>query len=66
MARIPTTKKIPHWIAYSPDGRYVFVTQESIGVDPGAVDVIDLTTRTKVASTPVPLQPTGIAVLRLP
>jgi DNA-binding beta-propeller fold protein YncE len=66
VARIPTTKKIPHGIAYSPDGRYAFVTQESIGVDPGAVDVIDLTTRTKVATTPVPLQPTGITVLRLP
>ena len=66
VARIPTTKKIPHGIAYSPDGRYAFVTQESIGVDPGAVDVIDLTTRTTVASTPVPLQPTGITVLRLP
>lgn len=64
--RIPTTKKLPHGIAYSPDGRYAFITQESIGVDPGAVDVIDLKTRTKVATAPVPLQPTGIAVLRLP
>jgi DNA-binding beta-propeller fold protein YncE len=66
VARIPTTKKIPHGVAYSPDGRYAFITQESIGIDPGAVDVIDLTTRTKVATTPVPLQPTGITVLRLP
>jgi hypothetical protein len=30
------------------------------------VDVIDLTTRTTVATAPVPLQPTGITVLRLP
>ena len=66
VARIPTTKKIPHGIAFSPDGRFAFVTQESIGVDPGAVDVIDLTTRTRVASAPLPLQPTGITVLRLP
>ncbi len=66
VARIPTTKKLPHGIAFSPDGRYAFVTQESIGVDPGAVDVIDLTTRTRVASAPLPLQPTGITVLRLP
>ncbi|MGH7538173.1 MAG: YncE family protein [Gemmatimonadales bacterium] len=66
VARIPTTKKIPHGVAYSPDGRYAFVTQESIGIDPGAVDVIDLTTRTRVATTPVPLQPTGIAILPLP
>ncbi len=66
VARIPTTKKIPHGVAYSPDSRYAFISQESIGMDPGAVDVIDLTTLTKVASTPVPLQPTGIVTLRVP
>jgi DNA-binding beta-propeller fold protein YncE len=66
VARIPTTKKIPHGVAYSPDSRYAFVSQESIGMDPGAVDVIDLTTHTKVATAPVPLQPTGIVTLRLP
>ena len=65
-ARIPTTKQIPHGVAYSPDGRYAFISQESIGVDPGAVDVIDLTSRTKVATAPVPLQPTGITLLVLP
>lgn len=66
VARIPTTKKIPHGVAYSPDSRYAFVSQESIGMDPGAVDVIDLTTHTKAATAPVPLQPTGIVTLRLP
>src|SRR5512144_976955 len=66
VARVATTKKIPHGIAYSPDGRYAFVSQESIGVDPGAVDVIDLTTRTRVATAPVPLQPTGITLRVLP
>lgn len=66
VARIATTKKIPHGIAWSPDGRYAFVSQESIGVDPGAVDVIDLTTRTRVATVPVPLQPTGITLRVLP
>jgi DNA-binding beta-propeller fold protein YncE len=66
VARIPTTKKLPHGVAYSPDGRYAFISQESIGMDPGAVDVIDLTTRKQVATAPVPLQPTGIVTLRLP
>jgi YVTN family beta-propeller protein len=61
-ARIATSKKIPHGVAYSPDGRYAFVSVESIGADPGAVDVIDLTTRTRVATAPVAWQPTGIAV----
>ncbi len=61
-ARIPSSKRVPHGIAFSPDGRYAFVTQESVGNDPGAVDAIDLTTLKRVASLPLPRQPTGIAV----
>lgn len=64
LARVPTTKKIVHGVAFSPDGRYAYVTQESIGADPGAVDVIDLTTLTKVSTTPLPAQPTGITILK--
>jgi YVTN family beta-propeller protein len=66
VARIPTSKPFPHGVAYSPDDRYAFISQESKGVDPGAVDVIDLSTKTDVAHAPVPLQPTGITILRLP
>ncbi len=66
VARIPTSKPFPHGVAYSPDDRYAFISQESKGVDPGAVDVIDLTSKTDVAHAPVPLQPTGITILRLP
>jgi len=65
VARIPTTKPFPHGVAYSPDNRFAFVSQESKGVDPGAVDVIDLSTHRHVATIPVPLQPTGITMLRL-
>jgi YVTN family beta-propeller protein len=61
-ARIPTTKRVPHGIAFSPDSRYAFVSQESVGTDPGAVDAIDLRTLTRIATLPLPLQPTGIAV----
>ncbi len=63
LARIPTTKKIVHGVAFSPDSRYAYITQESIGADPGAVDVIDLTTLAKVSTTPLPAQPTGITIL---
>ncbi len=63
-ARIRTTKRVPHGIAFSPDGRWAFVTQESVGSDPGAVDAIDLTTMTLVATLAIPAQPTGIAVWR--
>jgi len=66
IARIPTSKKIVHGVAYSPDGRLAYVSSESVGADPGAVDVIDLTSRKLAASVPVPGQPTGIAVLPTP
>jgi len=64
VVRVPTTKKIVHGVAYSPDGRYAFISQESIGADPGAVDMFDLDARKVVATLPVPAQPTGIAILR--
>ncbi len=66
VAKIATSKPLPHGVAYSPDGRWAFISQESVGIDPGAVDVIDLTTRARVATIPVPRQPTGITILRTP
>jgi DNA-binding beta-propeller fold protein YncE len=66
LAKVPTTKRIVHGIAFSPDSRYAYVSQESIGADPGAIDVIDLSTRQKVFTVPVPAQPTGIVVWRRP
>jgi YVTN family beta-propeller protein len=66
VARIPTSKKIVHGIAYSPDGRLAYVSSESIGADPGAVDVIDLSRRKLLGSVSIPGQPTGITVLQLP
>jgi len=66
VARMPTSKRLPHGVAYAPDGRWAFISVESVGADPGAIDVMDLTNRTRVASAPVPLQPTGLAILRQP
>jgi YVTN family beta-propeller protein len=62
LKRIETSKTIPHGIAYSPDGRYAFVSLESVGTDPAAVDAIDLSTLERVASLPLPPQATGIAI----
>jgi len=64
VARIPTSKPLPHGVAYAPDGTAAFISAESIGADPGAVDVIDLKTRARVASIAVPRQPTGITILQ--
>ena len=65
LARIPTSKKVVHGVAYSPDGRYAYISCESVGADPGAVDVIDLPARKHVGSVAVPGQPTGIAIRML-
>ncbi|HEY3012037.1 MAG TPA: cytochrome D1 domain-containing protein [Gemmatimonadales bacterium] len=63
IARIPTSKKIVHGVAYSPDSRLAYISCESIGADPGAVDVLDLAARKRVATVPIPGQPTGITLL---
>lgn len=64
VARIPTSKKIVHGVAFSPDSRVAYISSESIGADPGAVDMIDLAARKVVASVAVPAQPTGITIAR--
>lgn len=65
-ARVPTSKPVVHGVAFSPDGRVAYISCESVGADPGAVDVVDLSARKVVASVPVPGQPTGIAIRLLP
>jgi YVTN family beta-propeller protein len=65
VARVSTSKKIVHGVAYSPDSRLAYVSCESIGADSGAVDVIDLAARKRVASIAIPGQPTGITILPL-
>jgi DNA-binding beta-propeller fold protein YncE len=64
VARIATTKPIVHGVAWSPDGRYAYISQESVGADPGAVDMVDIAARRVVATIPLPAQPTGITVRR--
>ncbi len=60
VARIPTTRSVTHGVVVSPDGRYAFVSNESVGSLPGSVDVIDLTTRSQVGSVEVGQQAGGI------
>ena len=64
VVRLPTTKKIVHGVAWSPDGGTAYISQESIGADPGAIDVFDLASRKVVSTVPVPAQPTGVSILR--
>jgi DNA-binding beta-propeller fold protein YncE len=60
LARIPATRRNPSGLVISPDSRYAFVTQEGVGSEPGAVDVIDLRARTRVASVDLGQQAGGI------
>ena len=64
LARVKTTKKIVHGVAFSPDGKYAYISQESIGSDPGAIDVVDLATRKVISTVAIPAQPTGITIYR--
>jgi len=59
-ARIPTTRRVASGLTISGDDRYVFVTHEGIGSEPGAVDVIDLRSFQKVATVDIGQQAGGI------
>ncbi len=55
-----------NWTRATPAGRrYAYVSQESIGSDPGAIDVVDLATRKVASSIAIPAQPTGVTILKL-
>jgi DNA-binding beta-propeller fold protein YncE len=59
-ARIPTTRRVVHGAAISSDDRYAFISQEGIGSEPGAVDVIDLRALRKAATIDVGQQAGGV------
>ena len=65
LARIPTSKRVVHGVAITGDDRYAFVTNEGIGSEKATVDVIDLGTRTVVATVEVGQQAGGVDVRRL-
>ncbi len=60
LARLPTQRKVVHGAVVTPDNRYVFISVEGIGSDPGTVEVIDLDTLKIVATLDVPTQAAGI------
>lgn len=59
-ARVATTRRVASGLTISSDDRYAFVTQEGVGSEPGAVDVIDLRALKKVATIDVGQQAGGI------
>jgi DNA-binding beta-propeller fold protein YncE len=65
LARIPTMRKVLHGVVVTPDSRYAFITVEGIGSEPGTVEVIDLQSRTTVATVDTPSQAAGIAFWKM-
>ncbi len=60
VARIATSRPVTHGVVASPDGRYAFVSNESVGSVRGTLDVIDLETLTVVATVELEHQSGGI------
>ena len=50
-----------HGAAVAPDDRYVFISVEGVGSEPGTVEVIDLSTLETAATVDVGEQAAGIA-----
>jgi DNA-binding beta-propeller fold protein YncE len=63
--QVPTTQPITHGVAISSDSRYAFISNEAIGAIRGTVDVIDLRSKQRVASTEVQHQPGGISFWKM-
>lgn len=63
--RVPTTEPVTHGVVASPDGRYVFVTNEAVGATPGTLDVFEVRTLERVASAELRHQPGGIDFWRM-
>jgi DNA-binding beta-propeller fold protein YncE len=61
MARIRSSRDLPHGIAISPDSRYAFVSIEGVGGEPGRVEVVDLAAGERVATVDIGAQASGIA-----
>jgi DNA-binding beta-propeller fold protein YncE len=64
LARVATKRRVVHGVVVTSDDRYAFVTAEGVGSDPGAVEVLDLTTLTIVASLDVASQAGGVDIFR--
>lgn len=60
IARVKTTRTIPHGVAVSDDDRYAFVTLEGVGGEPGTVEVYDLAVHARIDRADVGKQAGGI------
>ncbi len=62
LARSETTRRIPHGVAITSDGRFSLITVEGIGGEPGVVEVYDNDLFQRVAQLDIGKQAGGIAL----
>ena len=62
VARVDTTRRIPHGVAITSDGRFSLVTVEGIGGEPGVVEVYDNGAFRRVGQIDIGKQAGGIAL----
>ncbi|MCP3917590.1 MAG: hypothetical protein GY711_18755 [bacterium] len=65
LARIPSTRRVTHGVAISPDSRYAFVSNEGIGSESGTVDVVDLESNALVSTVGIGLQAGGLTFWKI-
>lgn len=66
VARLPTSRALPHGVVSTADGRYAFVSNEATGATRSTVDVFDLEELERVSSVEVGNQAGGIDAWRRP
>ncbi len=59
-ARLDASQPVTHGVVVDPEGRYAFVSNESVGAVPGTLDVFDLESLERVASVDLAFQSGGI------
>ncbi len=62
MAELESTRRLPHGVAVTSDGRFSFVTVEGVGSEPGSVEVYDNGSFARVGVLDVGKQAGGIAL----
>jgi len=62
LARVETTRRIPHGVVITADGRYTLVTVEGVGGEPGVVEAFDNVSFRRIDSLEIGKQAGGIAL----
>ncbi|MDT8368330.1 MAG: hypothetical protein RQ745_03925 [Longimicrobiales bacterium] len=65
LAVTPSTTTVTHGLVVTPDSRYIFVSAEGVGAEPGKVDIYDLRSFERVGSVEVGQQAGGITFWKM-